>query len=296
MQMKRIIHIGLWILLGSLPACKKEFTEPVMSRVQLTFDWGKLPPEAQIGENMGIRFYAEDGQVYDMDGDTTSFNGSLPVGTYQVLLRNKPTPGIGFRGEERFETAEAYVSPVSRSAGLVGQPDWLFSAALARCEVTEKKVTGLSVTPKPMVHRITFNVKITDHREIEAVAGRLLNVASALNLSTGQPVPSSASETDIPIDRSGEVFSGAVLVFTVLKPEEGSPDIPDKNLKLDISFADGTEKTVELDISDQLADLGEETGNGAEVDVDITPEGVRLEVRIIEWVQGKGPDIPIKNN
>lgn len=122
MQMKRIIHIGLWILLGSLPACKKEFTEPVMSRVQLTFDWGKLPPEAQIGENMGIRFYAEDGQVYDMDGDTTSFNGSLPVGTYQVLLRNKPTPGIGFRGEERFETAEAYVSPVSRSAGLVGQP------------------------------------------------------------------------------------------------------------------------------------------------------------------------------
>lgn len=295
-MMKRIIHIGLWILLGSLPACKKEFTEPVMSRVQLTFDWGKLPPEAQIGENMGIRFYAEDGQVYDMDGDTTSFNGSLPVGTYQVLLRNKPTPGIGFRGEERFETAEAYVSPVSRSAGLVGQPDWLFSAALARCEVTEKKVTGLSVTPKPMVHRITFNVKITDHREIEAVAGRLLNVASALNLSTGDPIPSSAGETDIPIDRSGEVFSGAVLVFTVLKQKEGSPDIPDKNLKLDISFADGTEKTVELDISDQLADLGEETGNGAEVDVDITPEGVRLEVRIIEWVQGKGPGIPIKNN
>ena len=296
MQMKRIIHIGLWILLGSLPACKKEFTEPVMSRVQFTFDWGKLPPEAQIGENMGIRFYAEDGQVYDMDGDTTSFNGSLPVGTYQVLLRNKPTPSIGFRGEERFETAEAYVSPVSRSAGLVGQPDWLFSAALARCEVTEKKVTDLSVTPKPMVHRITFNVKITDHREIEAVAGCLLNVASALNLSTGQPIPSSAGETDIPIDRSGEVFSGAVLVLTVLKQKEGSPDIPDKNLKLDISFADGTEKTVELDISDQLADLGEETGNGAEVDVVITPEGVRLEVRIIEWVEGKGPEIPIKNN
>ena len=90
MQMKRIIHIGLWILLGSLPACKKEFTEPVMSRVQFTFDWGKLPPEAQIGENMGIRFYAEDGQVYDLDGDTASFNGSLPVGTYQVLLRQKP--------------------------------------------------------------------------------------------------------------------------------------------------------------------------------------------------------------
>lgn len=245
MQMKRIIHIGLWILLGSLPACKKEFTEPVMSRVQLTFDWGKLPPEAQIGENMGIRFYAEDGQVYDMDGDTTSFNGSLPVGTYQVLLRNKPTPGIGFRG---------------RSVSKRQKPMCRLSAGRQ----------GWSVSP--------------------------LNVASALNLSTGQPIPSSAGETDIPIDRSGEVFSGAVLVFTVLKQKEGSPDIPDKNLKLDISFADGTEKTVELDISDQLADLGEETGNGAEVDVDITPEGVRLEVRIIEWVEGKGPDIPIKNN
>ena len=210
-----------------------------------------------------------------MESDTGSFRGSLPVGSYQVLLRNRPTPGILFRDDGRFETAEAYLPVVSRASGLVGQPDWFFSAALADCEIVERKATELTVVP------------------VESVSGQLQEVVTALNLSTGKPVPQSSGETDIPIAREKETFSGSVLVFNIVKKEETNPDEPDKNLKLNVLYTNGTNREIWLDISDELSDLGDEGGSDAEVDVDITPERVGFEVRIIEWVSGAGPDISV---
>lgn len=295
MRMKQIQYIGITVCLFTVCflSCRKEFTCPVQSRVEFTFDWQQLPSVAEIGEGMSLRFYAADGQVYDMESDTGSFRGSLPVGNYRVLLRNRPTPGILFRGDDRFETAEAYVPAVSRAAGLVGQPDWFFSAALASCGIEEKKETRLTVVPKPMVHRITFRVKVTDERPVESVSGQLQEVVTALNLSTGKPVPQSSGETDIPISREDETFSGSVLVFNIVKKEDSNPDEPDKNLRLNVLYANGTSREIWLDISDELSDLGDEGGNDAEVDVDITPERVGFEVRIIEWVSGSGPNIPV---
>ena len=295
MGKKQIGHTGMAVCLlaGCLLSCRKEFTCPQQSRVEFTFDWQQLPSAAEKGEGMSLRFYASDGQVYDMESDTGSFRGSLPVGSYQVLLRNRPTPGILFRDDGRFETAEAYLPTVSRASGLVGQPDWFFSAALADCEIVERKATELTVVPKPMVHRITFRVKITDERPVESVSGQLQEVVTALNLSTGKPVPQSSGETDIPIAREKETFSGSVLVFNIVKKEETNPDEPDKNLKLNVLYTNGTNREIWLDISDELSDLGDEGGSDAEVDVDITPERVGFEVRIIEWVSGAGPDISV---
>lgn len=54
-------------------------------------------------------------------------------------------------------------------------------------------------------------------------------------------------------------------------------------------YTNGTNREIWLDISDELSDLGDEGGSDAEVDVDITPERVGFEVRIIEWVSGAGP-------
>lgn len=282
------------VLAGHIASCKKDFTDPVMSRVAFTFDWGALPAGAEIGEGMRLCFYAEDGQVYEMESDTTSFQGLLPVGNYQVLLRNSTAPGIRFRGEERFATAEAYVAPVVRASETVGQPGWLFAAALTGCKVTEKNISGLSVAPKPMVRRISFNVKVTDHKEVESVKGSLLNVATALNLSTGKPVPASIGETDIPIERSADAFTGSVLVFSLFKSKDDVPGKADKDLRLTISYADGSDKTVELNISDQLDDEEDIAGGDVNVDIDVAPNGIRLEVSIIEWVNGKGPDIPVR--
>ncbi len=94
--------MAVCLLAGCLLSCRKEFTCPQQSRVEFTFDWQQLPSAAEKGEGMSLRFYASDGQVYDMESDTGSFRGSLPVGSYQVLLRNRPMPGILFRDDGRF--------------------------------------------------------------------------------------------------------------------------------------------------------------------------------------------------
>lgn len=293
--MLKHISIGIFVLLTVVFfSCKKENSEPVMGNLQFVYDWGKLPADIKSGEGMLLRFYGEDGQIYDRESDTLFFCGSLPVGTYRVLLRNRPTPGIDFRNEDRFETAEAYVLPVSRAAELVEQPDWLFTAALENCEVSADRTSRLNVVPQPMVHRINFTIRITGGRQVENVTGRLLNVASTLNLSTGKPVMTSAGETAIPIERSGETFSGSVLIFTLLKREDSSPDNPDKNLRLDISYADETDQTVELDIYDKILDLGDKPGGDVQIEVNIGPGTVELSASVVEWEDIPGPGLPVK--
>lgn len=84
--MKQIRHIGMAVCLlaGCLLSCRKEFTCPQQSRVEFMFDWQQLPSAAKTGDGMALRFYASDGQVYDMESDTVCFRGSLPVGIYQI--------------------------------------------------------------------------------------------------------------------------------------------------------------------------------------------------------------------
>lgn len=289
------LSLPVFILLFTIVAtsCRKEKIDPVMGNILLVYDWDKLPADIKTGEGMFLRFYADDGQIYDRQSDTVGFCGYLPVGSYQVLLRNQPTPGIGFRNDDRYETAEAYVLPASRAAELIGQPDWLFSLALDSCVVSEKEPVHLRTAPLPMVHRIMFKVKITGERGVKSVDARLLNVAGAINLSTGSPVPASVGETDIPIERGEDSFSGTVLIFTLIKQEE-KPGEEDNNLRLNIQFEDDTRQVVEIDVSDQLLDLGDNTGNDVEVEVNVGTDSITWQTRIIEWQKSKGPDISIK--
>lgn len=287
------LSLSVFMLLATVvfSSCRKEETDPVVSvgNVRFAYNWGKLPAEIKSGEGMSLRFYGADGQVYDRQSDTVSFSGELPEGTYRVLLRNRPTPGIGFRGDDCYETAEAYLTADSRAAESAGQPGWLFVASLARCEVSAARPVELSVVPRPMVHRIAFSLKITG-RPVEDVSACLLNVATTLNLSTGKPVASSGGEVVIPVERTGGQFAGQVRIFGLLN----DPAVEKKNLKLTIRYADNTDKTIELDISDQLDDLHEGVGSDVEIEVNVDADDVRWTVRIIEWKNEKGPDIPVE--
>ena len=125
---------------------------------------------------------------------------------------------------------------------------------------------------------------------MEDVSACLLNVATALNLSTGKPVASSGGEVVIPVERTGGQFAGQVRIFGLLN----DPAVEKKNLKLTIRYADNTDKTIELDISDQLDDLHEGVGSDVEIEVNVDADDVRWTVRIIEWKNEKGPDIPVE--
>ena len=128
------LSLSVFMLLATVvfSSCRKEETDPVVSvgNVRLAYNWDKLPAEIKSGEGMSLRFYGADGQVYDRQSDTVSFSGELPEGTYRVLLRNRPTPGIGFRGDDCYETAEAVLRglPVSRVGCLLRH--WLVAKCL----------------------------------------------------------------------------------------------------------------------------------------------------------------------
>lgn len=297
--MTRKTDIGIFfyvlILMSIIPGCKKSdepVPAPVDGTVRIRFGWDTLPAGMQSLEGMTLRFYPESGEgtVYEMKSDTTSFSGTIPIGSYRILIYNRPTPSIWFRGQEQFETAEAYVLPQSRAAETVEQPDWLVLASLSHCEVTEDG-TSLQIRPEPLVRRISFRINVTDLRQVKSVSGLLLNVADAVRLSTGKPVATSFAGTDIPISREGQLFNGSLLVFNLLNKNDIPGGGADKNLHLQINYTDDTYEIHELDIYDDLSNLG--NGDSAEIDLDVTPSGVRFQVHITEWQEGRGPDISV---
>lgn len=284
------------ILMSIISGCRKSdepVPEPVDGTLHIRFGWDTLPEGMQSFEGMMLRFYPESGEgtVYEMKSDTTSFSGSLPIGSYRVLIYNSPTPSIWFRGQEQFDTTEAYVLPQSRAATTVEQPDWFLLASLSHCEVTEKDAS-LQISPEPVVRRISLRINVTDLRQVKSVSGLLLNVADAVRLSTGQPVATSFVGTDIPISREGQLFNGSLLVFNLLNKNDIPGGGADKNLRLQINYTDNTSEVHELDIYDDLSNLG--NGDSAEIDLDVTPSGVRFQVHITEWQEGKGPDVPVE--
>lgn len=300
--MKQKTGIGfifcLLAIMSVFSCCRKSdepTPEPVEGTVRICFEWDTIPSGIQPPEGMTLRFYPENGEgtVYEMKSDTASFSGNLPVGNYRVLIYNRPTPGIWFRGQELFETAEACVKPLTRSVETVGQPDWFTLATLGHYEVTKdgSGTEPLPVHPEPIVRRISFRIKVTDAREVESVSGCLLNVAEAVNLSTGKPVASYVAGTDIPIRSEADLFVGSLLVFNLLDKDEIPGGGADKNLRLQINYADETNEVHELDIYDDLINMGD--GDNADVELDVTPSGIRFQVRITEWIAGQGPDVSV---
>lgn len=134
----------LWVLCTT--SCeRRELTYYNEAEITLTADWSKADMQEEKDYGATAIFYPQDGgapQVLLM-GNRTHATLRLPQGTYDVILFNRSFgdfSSVAFRGQDRFETLEAYAKKVetrSDTRVIVSSPEKLATAVIRGFRVTE---------------------------------------------------------------------------------------------------------------------------------------------------------------
>lgn len=85
--------------------------DPIVSRVNVVFDWSKAP--GATATTMSLYLYPADGSEmlrYDFANSTGGIV-KVPVGKYRALCVNNDTETVLLRGTDKYDTFEAYTRP-----------------------------------------------------------------------------------------------------------------------------------------------------------------------------------------
>lgn len=129
-----------------LSACeRRELTYYMESEITLTADWSKANLNYESAYGATVIFYPQDGRAPQvvLMGDRTQTTVRLGKGHYDIVLFNRSFndfSSVAFRGQDKFETLEAYTRKVDTRSGadlIVSSPEKLATAVIRDFEVTE---------------------------------------------------------------------------------------------------------------------------------------------------------------
>lgn len=317
---------------------RRELTYYEKSEIIVTADWS----ESGLSEDEQVRgatlvFYPQDGGtpfIFRM-GDRTQEIVRLPEGIYNIILFNRSFDDFGnlaFRGQEKFETLEAYAKKVETRTDensrtetriIIGTPDELAAGTMEGFTVTEEMLGNYSKTtygrsgnvvgtdsytlhliPQKLTRKVIANIRVNGLNNIRTATCRLDGVAESVFLATGKPAAQHATQefalTDLRFDE-GSYFEGRMTgQFETFGIRTGD----DCNLRLDALLVDGkttfTENYTNAKVSEKedgegVINIYVEVSTGKVPDV--KPEGGSdsgFDVDVDGWGDDVETDFPIE--
>lgn len=189
MHPAKIVALGTAIL--SLAGCVKRDLEmrPDEGYVEIALDWTKTGMTSRSARYL---FYNEAGMlVREVSGITNCFKGTLPTGTYHLVVHNTDASQVDWQGCEKYESAEVFAQPTQYSADhhpadgvpCILEPRDVF--AVGSCnesetvKVRQMDTTRLSVTPTELTKQVAirFTVETDGGQSVRALHGVLAGVA-----------------------------------------------------------------------------------------------------------------------
>ena len=133
--------------------------------IALQWDKGYTPAGSRF------YFYPEDGsEAIVRDCPKEGFSGTLPEGSYRVIVLNSDAWNIALRNEQQHQTAEIYVLPEEEGLSAVPcicQPGNLLLAGgineADKLEVPYRDTVSVSASPHSRVKKIRFFFKLEPH-------------------------------------------------------------------------------------------------------------------------------------
>lgn len=219
------------------------------------------------------------------------FSGTLPAGTYRVIVSNLDARNVGFRNMEQYDKAEVYVLPdkTLRASGLyIGQPDnLLLAAGLDEGEtlvVEDRKAVAATASPRTRTKRVRMFFRIDDTVPVTACGGVFTGVSPAILCATGASAPQSASVGFTASAGAGEYdYAVEISVLDLVEPVAG---VPTHELDLTLHKSDQTESKVRIDLTETIREIVDAGGGIAlEIPLDITLVSVEgaLLVSVKPW-------------
>lgn len=269
-QDTRYIFLVLLSSLLILTGCSRRdiLDDYPVSGVDIELNWEGVAEK--LPEGVRVIFYPKNAEGRKMDTYLSARGGKVkvPPGRYSVVAYNYDTETVQIRGEEAYETIEAFTGHcnglgMAGTEEMVWGPDPLYVVQIddIKIENSEEELQ-LRWKPKLVVKTYIFNIKVEGLEHVASIFGSVDGMSGYYCLGKG-----SGKVSDDPIffeatGKSGEVTGS----FTAFGMPEGAVSRAGGKIKLTLAFVkvDKTVQKAEIDITEIVADAEKGSGGGDE--------------------------------
>lgn len=254
-----------------------------VGRVQITFDWSEI---SLLPEGMRMVFYPQDAGRDKVDVLLPVAGGEveLPLGNYSMVAYNYDTEVVSIRGDESYETIEAYTGSckvsVAGTEKMVWEPDALYVVNMDRLEIKENEgVLKLPLKPKGVVKAYPFCLKAKGLNNVASAWGSVEGMAECYFLGKARGI---CRQSSVYFDagKSSEAIEGS---FSAFGPPDEAVSRVGREIVMTVKLmkVDRSVQEVKLDITQVVIppqDGGggvDQPGNPPSIEL---PEGNEIEV------------------
>ena len=235
-----------------------------VSGVEISLDWNGVTNK--LPEGVRVIFYPKNAEGRKIDTYLSVKGGKVkvPPGRYSVVVYNYDTETVQIRGEEAYETIEAW------------GPDLLYVVRIddLKIENSEEELQ-LNWKPKLVVKTYSFKLKVQGLEYVSSIVGSIEGMSSCYDLGLG-----CGKAGDSPIYFAARGSAGEVTgSFTVFGTSEGVISRAGNAIKLTLAFVktDNKVQKMEVDITEVIAN-SESGGSGGDDDGDEPFKEIELPV------------------
>lgn len=287
----------LWLMV-TLSGCSfREMldTYPV-SGVQINFDWEGVTEK--LPETMRVIFYPKDAEGRKVDGYLPAAGGEMkvPPGNYAVVVYNFNTESVQIRGEESYETIEAFTGPytgLDAVIDMVWWPDPLYVVALDDVEIAKSdEALQMELKPTAVVKSYTFDIKVEGLERVSSVLCYVSNLNGSCFLGK-HTCEVSKVPIHVDMERGDGVLRGRFASFVWPVSAETRMKMQ-MILTVKLVKRDNTVQEVKVDVTEALTapptppDEGEVEEPDAEIDIEIPIPDDKIVVDELEPGMGEG--------
>lgn len=261
-----------------------------VSGVDIDLDWSGVTNK--LPEGVRVIFYPKNAEGRKIDTYLSVKGGKVkvPPGRYSVVVYNYDTETVQIRGEEAYETIEAFTGHcnglgIAGTEQLVWGPGPLYVVRIddLKIENSEEELQ-LNWKPKLVVKTYSFKLKVQGLEYVSSIVGSIEGMSSCYCLGLG-----CGKVGDSPIYFAARGSAGEVTgSFTVFGTSEGAISRAGNTIKLTLAFVkvDKSVQTVDIDVTDVVANS--ENGGGEGGDKDEPP--MEIELPLEDEVNVEEPD------
>lgn len=240
--------------------------------VRINFDWRYVQNQQEIPSEMKLLFYSEEGfYLFSRTSSSDFYQSTLPQGKYRVLIFNPDAGGVNFRNMNSFNDAELYTLP-QQDTNVTASLQNIYGTSIEEMAVYAGQSTEVTVIPHYYVRTVILQLKLKGTAtELAECSASIDGLSSSLNLFAGIPNPGANVQVSSPLEAKEDCYEA---VYSLI----GSDEQHSSMVVIDLSFSDGTHRTLSENVTDALKSL-----NKQEESIPLTIEMV-IDVQSIDGV------------
>lgn len=306
MRNARFILLVLLSSLLVLNGCSRRdiLDDYPVSGVEISLNWDGVTDK--LPEGIRVIFYPKDGEGKKVDRYLSVRGGEMkvPPGRYSVVAYNYNTESIRIRGEESYETIEAYTGNcnglgIAGTEKMVWSPDSLYVLNIDELKIDKsEEVLSLDWKLESVVKKYSFTVEVKGLEYVTTIVGGINGLSDCYHIGKGygasssQPIYFEVKKDD----------NKVVAYFTAFKPEKemsvptrisesgstSSRGVGDIKLILRFIKTDNTVQETVIDVTEIIGTL-EDTGTGEDGKPTPPPE---IELPPDDKIEVEKPETP----